>query len=214
MNDPLFGADCQAVSCYLAFQSFDLFGGPFPYDALLTRPLGGAPANQQGAQTARIDLPLPGGKGWIEVQKPAQSPKDPAAGPFSSQSGWPDCVPGDTNTECFDQSPSYYETLQAADIDGTGGDELLGRLDDGLRVKSLRAADDPVTHDDPGLDYAFAVDTRHERARSDRRDGVVDEPGDRELPRRPLGQHHPGDRSGGTRSREVHADHRSRSPAT
>ena len=70
-------------------------------------------------------------------------------------STWPDCVPGDTNTECFDQSPSYYETLQTANIDGSPGDELLGRLDDGLRVKSFDALDNPDTVDDGDLQYLF-----------------------------------------------------------
>ena len=97
------------------------------------------------------------GAGWTDAQPPVQStwPEDPAAGPFSSQSMWPDCVPGASNTECFDQSPSYYETLQAADIDGTPGDELLGRLDDGLHVKSFGRepptdGQGPYLYDDAG----------------------------------------------------------------
>ena len=53
----------------------------------------------------------------------------------------PDCpfsVGGATGAgsgDCMGSSPSYYETLQAADIDGLAGDELLGRASDGLRVK-------------------------------------------------------------------------------
>ena len=37
--------------------------------------------------------------------------------------------------DCLGSSPSYYETLQAADIDGDGVDELVARASDGLRVK-------------------------------------------------------------------------------
>lgn len=49
-------------------------------------------------------------------------------------------VPDDS--DCFDavngvgaqSDPSYYETIQLADIDGEKGDELLGRMPDGLRA--------------------------------------------------------------------------------
>ena len=53
----------------------------------------------------------------------------------------PDCpfsaggATGAGSGDCLGSSPSYYETLQAADIDGVAGDELLARASDGLRVK-------------------------------------------------------------------------------
>jgi hypothetical protein len=45
-----------------------------------------------------------------------------------------DCPFTRETQDCFGSSPSYYETMQAADIDGEPGDELLGRATDGLRV--------------------------------------------------------------------------------
>ena len=53
----------------------------------------------------------------------------------------PDCpfsaggATGAGSGDCLGSSPSYYETLQASDIDGVAGDELLARASDGLRVK-------------------------------------------------------------------------------
>ena len=53
----------------------------------------------------------------------------------------PDCpfsvggATGAGSADCLGSSPSYYETFQAADIDGVAGDELLARASDGLRVK-------------------------------------------------------------------------------
>jgi hypothetical protein len=41
---------------------------------------------------------------------------------------------GPGSGDCLGSSPSYYETLQGADIDGDGSDELLARASDGLRV--------------------------------------------------------------------------------
>jgi hypothetical protein len=57
--------------------------------------------------------------------------------------------PGPFNTvlpcrpECFNSSPSYYETLRFADIDGKPGDEVLGRLSSGLQLWKL--SDDATT---------------------------------------------------------------------
>ena len=54
---------------------------------------------------------------------------------------YPDCpfsaggASGAGSSDCVGSSPSYYETLQAADIDGVAGDELLARASDGLRVR-------------------------------------------------------------------------------
>ena len=42
---------------------------------------------------------------------------------------------GPGSGDCVGSSPSYYETLQAADVDGVPGDELIARASDGLRVR-------------------------------------------------------------------------------
>jgi uncharacterized repeat protein (TIGR01451 family) len=59
--------------------------------------------------------------------------------PFSDNpSGGPDCpftFPGNT---CFGAGPAYYGTIQFADVDGNGRDELLGRASDGLRMLRYR----------------------------------------------------------------------------
>ena len=53
----------------------------------------------------------------------------------------PDCpfstggASGPGSGDCVGSSPSYYETLQAADIDGLEGDEVFARASDGLRVR-------------------------------------------------------------------------------
>ena len=61
-------------------------------------------------------------------------------GPFADVAG-PDCpfssngASGPGSADCLGTSPSYYETLRTADIDGRPGEELLARASDGLRVK-------------------------------------------------------------------------------
>ena len=58
-----------------------------------------------------------------------------------ARDGYPDCpfsaggASGAGSGDCLGSSPSYYETLQAADVDGVAGDELLARASDGLRVR-------------------------------------------------------------------------------
>ena len=62
-------------------------------------------------------------------------------GPFTDVSGAPDCpfssngASGPGSGDCLGTSPSYYETLGTANIDGEPGAELLARAGDGLRVK-------------------------------------------------------------------------------
>jgi hypothetical protein len=51
--------------------------------------------------------------------------------PFSARG-----ATGAGSGDCLGSGPSYYETLQAANIDGKPGDELLARASDGLRVKT------------------------------------------------------------------------------
>ncbi len=59
----------------------------------------------------------------------------PNPGQFSDVDVSPDCYT--QKHGCFSASPSYYETLRFADIDGQPGQEMLGRLSDGLRVYKL-----------------------------------------------------------------------------
>jgi hypothetical protein len=154
VTSPLFGGNCGDVRCYSAFRPFAALGaGVAGYDYLLTRPGGGAGANQQGVQMLKPPAEETDRIGWTGPLPTPQSPQDPTAAPFNSQSSWPDCVPGGGNTECFDQSPSYYETLRAADIDGWPGDELLGRLDDGLRAKRYGLGGPPDVVDDTELQF-------------------------------------------------------------
>src|SRR5215211_2777344 len=59
--------------------------------------------------------------------------------PFSDDpAGGQDCpftFPGNT---CFGAGPAYYGTIQFADVDADGRDELLGRASDGVRVLRYR----------------------------------------------------------------------------
>ena len=52
--------------------------------------------------------------------------------PFSSSG-----ASGPGSGDCLGSSPSYYETLRGANIDGLQGDELIARASDGLRVRVL-----------------------------------------------------------------------------
>ena len=81
---------------------------------------------------------------WSLLNEPPYWPPAAALPPFGDHDYLnllPDCpfsVGGATGAgsgDCLGSSPSYYETLQAADIDGVAGDELLARASDGLRVK-------------------------------------------------------------------------------
>jgi len=53
---------------------------------------------------------------------------------FSDELEQPDCpfvIPG---TTCFGSGPAYYDTIQFADVNGDGPEELLGRASDGVRT--------------------------------------------------------------------------------
>jgi hypothetical protein len=61
--------------------------------------------------------------------------------PFSDDpppGGGPDCPFTSPGNTCFGAGPAYYGTIQFADVDGSGRDELLGRASDGLRVLRYR----------------------------------------------------------------------------
>jgi hypothetical protein len=55
--------------------------------------------------------------------------------PFSDHLEQPDCpfTFGGTDTTCFGSGPGYYATVQFAELDGNGRQELVGRASDGLR---------------------------------------------------------------------------------
>jgi FG-GAP-like repeat len=65
-------------------------------------------------------------------------PDRPGDCPFSARG-----ASGAGSGDCLGSSPSYYETLQAADIDGKPGDELLARASDGLRVRTWDPGNQP-----------------------------------------------------------------------
>ena len=73
------------------------------------------------------DWTAEGASAWWEQQ---------AGGLFSDAPGESDCpFPG--TSDCFGSSPSYYETLGAANFDGLGGADTYARAADGLRVYSV-----------------------------------------------------------------------------
>ena len=63
---------------------------------------------------------------------------------FADVASTPDCpfstagATGPGSGDCLGSSPSYYETLQAANVDGQPGDELLARAADGLRLRLIK----------------------------------------------------------------------------
>jgi hypothetical protein len=104
------------------------------------------------------------GGAWTEVD----SADDP--GPFSGSgdgADGPDCpfaAGGGANADCFNDSPSYYETLRHVDIDSKPGDELLGRAEDGLRVKKFEGPNTGITivdDTDPAISYQAAANWVH-----------------------------------------------------
>jgi hypothetical protein len=59
--------------------------------------------------------------------------------PFSDDpNGGQDCPFTTSAKTCFGTGPAYYGTIQFADVDGDGREELVGRASDGLRVRRYR----------------------------------------------------------------------------
>jgi hypothetical protein len=54
--------------------------------------------------------------------------------PFSDTTQQPDCPFANESDVCFGSGPAYYDTIQLADINGNGREELLGRASDGVRT--------------------------------------------------------------------------------
>ena len=73
-------------------------------------------------------------------------------------SGWTALAGGAlpfSNANGFDSDPSYYRTIQAADIDGDGLDEVLARSGTGMAVFRFNASTKqwtgPISNNTPGL---------------------------------------------------------------
>ena len=127
----VFGNDngCAHPSCYLDLQSGN-FAPRADVDPADTAQVIGRPFG--GVVTAMMYQ-----GGWFEEPQDNIFGDDAAPGdvrivdcPFSNGG-----ASGAGSGDCLGSSPSYYETMQAADIDGDGVDELVARASDGLRVK-------------------------------------------------------------------------------
>jgi hypothetical protein len=132
--------DCgNYPSCYLTLQPSDL--GPGGRDAPADT------AELTGRLTfgaALWDVNAFGGWNWLNEDFDLLPAGFPPFGDGASPGPdfpYPDCpfsaggATGPGSSDCVGSSPSYYETFQAADIDGVAGDELLARASDGLRVR-------------------------------------------------------------------------------
>ena len=131
-------ANCSVPSCYLTLQNSDLV------------PKAGAPPTTAPSSPA---VPRLGAEMWefdaagrwsfLNLDFDVTPRGLPRFGdtPLPGNPNVPDCpfsaggAIGAGSDDCLGSSPSYYETLQTADIDGVAGDELLARTSDGLRVK-------------------------------------------------------------------------------
>ena len=120
-------AGCATPSCYAAFRDTEeTFNGAI-YGQVVGRNANGLSLlNQEGAGWGALT-------GSAEQSVPGPIPFN---GVFSDIAGGPDCpfAGGGGNGDCLGSSPSYYETLNAADVDGDGNDEVFARTADGLRV--------------------------------------------------------------------------------
>ena len=137
-------ANCSRPSCYLTLQTTNLA----PTGRGANNNPGSAPddlaelTGHWALGAAMWDLDANGAWNFLNEDYDIELEGLP---PFADSpepgSGYPDCpfsaggATGAGNSDCLGSSPSYYETMQAADIDGVTGDELLARASDGLRVK-------------------------------------------------------------------------------
>ena len=132
--------DCSQPACYLGLQTANVAAtdpdaGDDTLEVLGRTPLGvslwdydafGEWGPRYGGSRAHEALAdVPGGFSIIGQGD------DAGDCPFSARG-----ATGDGSGDCLGSSPSYYETLQAANIDDKPGDELLARASDGLRVKT------------------------------------------------------------------------------
>ena len=135
-------SNCSQPSCYLSLQASNLAPGGRGNDSAP----GSAP-DDSAELTGRTsvgaglwDIDALGRWSFLNLDYDFRLEGLP---PFAdgSDSGYPDCpfsaggATGAGSADCVGSSPSYYETFQAADVDGVPGDELLARASDGLRVR-------------------------------------------------------------------------------
>jgi hypothetical protein len=117
---------CGTPSCYAAFRVAQDTAGGSSYGLVVGRTGNG------------LDVLNAQGGNWGSLPGSAQftSPGPAANGVFSDVPGGPDCpfAGGAGNGDCLGSSPSYYETLNAADFNGDGIDEVFARTADGLRA--------------------------------------------------------------------------------
>ncbi len=128
--------ECGQPSCYLDLQTANVappeaYYGQSRADEVLAR--------GYGAQVWDFSLQS---DGWFRRQGSGSPNGVNPMPPVFADVPSPDCpfstagASGDGSGDCLGSSPSYYETMQAADVDGLSGgqDELLARASDGLRV--------------------------------------------------------------------------------
>ena len=140
---------CAQPACYLDLQTADVGaidpGGPDDTEEILGRLGFGVSLwtigafNTWGPDYGGLDGSQLGA--FADVPGPlvyTGLPDRPGDCPFSARG-----ASGAGSGDCLGSSPSYYETLHAADIDGKPGDELLARASDGLRVKTWDPGNQP-----------------------------------------------------------------------
>lgn len=128
-------ANCALPSCWQLFRTRALGGAG---QTVLGRP-GGFPLQLQ-----QYD---PGSNSWSSSNIFGQA--------FSDVPGQGSDCPFPGTSDCLGSSPSYYDTLGAADVNGDGADEVFARAADGLRVKSASLTGG-TTYDDQGGGITFA----------------------------------------------------------
>ena len=119
-------AGCGTPSCYAAFRVAQDTQGGSSFGLVVGRTGNG------------LDVLNAQGGNWESLPGSAQftAPGPVANGVFSDVPGGPDCpfAGGGGNGDCLGSSPSYYETLNAADFNGDGNDEVFARTANGLRA--------------------------------------------------------------------------------
>jgi hypothetical protein len=130
-SDAFSDAACGQPSCYLNIKTGNIAQGdpnglPLEATALMGRIPQGVTAYDESLAITNFWHLIPG----TASNHPTQN-----SGPFSDVAGGPDCPFTPSTKDCLGASPSYYETLAAANLDGQPGDELFARASDGLRLK-------------------------------------------------------------------------------
>ena len=122
-------ASCSLPSCWLLFRTAHLGGSG---ETLVSRP--------GGSQLEALQYDS-GAQSWDAAGVSGQA--------FSDVPGRGSDCPFPGTSDCLGSSPSYYETLGTADVNGDGVDEVFARAADGLRVKSAGLTGG-TTYDDQG----------------------------------------------------------------